>query len=78
LGDKKVVGVFVRFCYSQFIPRCAVIPFIGWIKKHNNEFENAFVQIEAFISYLNESCFRITDYEFHYSLYEKVTFTCNM
>jgi SM-20-related protein len=60
------------------IQRCAVIPFIGWIK-HNNEFENAFVQIEAFISYLNESCFTgITDYEFHYSLYEKVTFTCNM
>jgi SM-20-related protein len=33
---------------------------IGWIKKHN-EFENAFVQIEAFISYLNESCFTGTD-----------------
>jgi SM-20-related protein len=46
---------------------------IYWLdKKHNNEFENAFfVQIEAFIAYLNESCYTgITGYEFHYSLYE--------
>ena len=46
---------------------------IYWLdKKHNNAFENEFfVQIEAFISYLNESCYAgITGYEFHYSLYE--------
>jgi Rps23 Pro-64 3,4-dihydroxylase Tpa1-like proline 4-hydroxylase len=46
---------------------------IYWLdKKHNNAFENEFfVQIEAFISYLNESCYAgITSYEFHYSLYE--------
>lgn len=46
---------------------------IYWLdKKHNNAFENAFfVQIEAFIDYLNSSCYTgITGYEFHYSLYE--------
>jgi Rps23 Pro-64 3,4-dihydroxylase Tpa1-like proline 4-hydroxylase len=46
---------------------------IYWLdKKHNNAFENEFfLQIEAFISYLNESCYAgITGYEFHYSLYE--------
>jgi Rps23 Pro-64 3,4-dihydroxylase Tpa1-like proline 4-hydroxylase len=50
---------------------------IFWLdKKNNNAFENAFFeQIEAFISYLNKSCFTgITGYEFHYSLYEKGDF----
>jgi SM-20-related protein len=50
---------------------------IYWLdKKHNNEHENAFfVQIEAFIEYLNTSCYAgITGYEFHYSLYEAGTF----
>jgi SM-20-related protein len=50
---------------------------IYWLdKKHNNVHENAFfVQIEAFILYLNQSCFTgITGYEFHYSLYEKGSF----
>ncbi|EIA07339.1 2OG-Fe(II) oxygenase [Flavobacterium frigoris] len=50
---------------------------IYWLdRKNNNVFENAFFdQIEAFISYLNESCFAgITGYEFHYSLYEKGDF----
>lgn len=50
---------------------------IYWLdKKHNNIHENAFfVQIEAFILYLNQSCYAgITDYEFHYSLYEKRSF----
>jgi SM-20-related protein len=50
---------------------------IYWLdKKHNNPFENAFFeQIEAFITYLNQSCFTgITGYEFHYSLYEKGDF----
>nr|WP_315200003.1 2OG-Fe(II) oxygenase [uncultured Flavobacterium sp.] len=46
---------------------------IYWLdKKNNNAFENEFfVQIEAFILYLNQSCYAgITGYEFHYSLYE--------
>lgn len=50
---------------------------IYWLdKSHNNEHENAFfVQIEAFIAYLNESCYAgITGYEFHYSLYESGSF----
>lgn len=50
---------------------------IYWLdKKHNNAFENEFfAQIEAFIFYLNQSCYAgITGYEFHYSLYEKGDF----
>jgi Rps23 Pro-64 3,4-dihydroxylase Tpa1-like proline 4-hydroxylase len=50
---------------------------IYWLdKKHNNVFENEFfVQIEAFIAYLNSSCYAgITGYEFHYSLYESGDF----
>jgi SM-20-related protein len=46
---------------------------IYWLdKKHNNIYENEFFEkIEAFIEYLNQSCYAgITDYEFHYSLYE--------
>jgi Rps23 Pro-64 3,4-dihydroxylase Tpa1-like proline 4-hydroxylase len=50
---------------------------IYWLdKKHNNAFENEFfTQIEAFITYLNQSCYAgITGYEFHYSLYESGDF----
>ena len=46
---------------------------IYWLdKKHNNVHENAFFDlIDAFVLYLNSSCYAgITDYEFHYSLYE--------
>jgi SM-20-related protein len=46
---------------------------IYWLdKKHNNIHENAFFdQIDAFVLYLNSSCYAgITSYEFHYSLYE--------
>jgi len=46
---------------------------IYWLdKSHNNIYETAFlIHIEAFIQYLNESCYAgITSYEFHYSLYE--------
>ena len=52
------------------------ILFIGLTKKNNNEFENEFfTQIEAFIQYLNATCFAgITGYEFHYSLYESGDF----
>lgn len=50
---------------------------IYWLdKKHNDPFENQFfAQMEAFILYLNESCYAgITGYEFHYALYEKGDF----
>ncbi|RUT72399.1 2OG-Fe(II) oxygenase [Flavobacterium cupreum] len=50
---------------------------IYWLdKKHNNVFENEFfAKIEAFIVYLNQSCYTgITGYEFHYALYEKGDF----
>lgn len=46
---------------------------IYWLDKaHNNHHETEFLEkIEAFIVYLNESCFtNIKSYEFHYSLYE--------
>ena len=50
---------------------------IYWLdKRHNNIHETEFLtHIEAFISYLNASCYAgITSYEFHYSLYESGTF----
>jgi SM-20-related protein len=50
---------------------------IYWLdKKNENVFENEFFdKIDAFIIYLNESCYAgITGYEFHYSLYEKGDF----
>ncbi len=50
---------------------------IYWLdKSHNNVYETAFlIHIDAFIQYLNESCYAgITSYEFHYSLYEKGSF----
>ncbi|WP_333657809.1 2OG-Fe(II) oxygenase [Flavobacterium sp.] len=46
---------------------------IYWLdKKHNNIHEDAFfAKIDAFVLYLNQSCYAgIMDYEFHYSLYE--------
>jgi len=50
---------------------------IYWLdKSHNNPFETQFLeQMEAFIAYLNLSCFAgITSYEFHYSLYDPGSF----
>jgi SM-20-related protein len=50
---------------------------IYWLdKKNKNEYENDFLKlIEAFIKYLNMSCYAgITDCEFHYSLYQKGSF----
>ncbi len=50
---------------------------IYWLdRKHNDKYENEFLdQIDDFIKYLNRSCFAgITDYEFHYSLYETGSF----
>ncbi len=50
---------------------------IYWLdRKHNNASENSFLDmIDAFIIYLNETCYTgITDYEFHYALYEKDSF----
>jgi len=50
---------------------------IYWLdKRHNNSYETEFlICIEAFITYLNASCYAgITGYEFHYSLYEKGSF----
>lgn len=50
---------------------------IYWLdKKHDDVHENEFfAQIEAFIKYLNHTCYAgITDCEFHYSLYEEGSF----
>ncbi|MBF4494499.1 2OG-Fe(II) oxygenase [Flavobacterium sp. JLP] len=50
---------------------------IYWLdKKNENIFENEFFdKIDAFVIYLNKSCYAgITGYEFHYSLYEKGDF----
>lgn len=50
---------------------------IYWLdKNNNNEYEHQFFnQIDAFIAYLNKTCYTgITGYEFHYTLYEKGSF----
>ena len=50
---------------------------IYWLdRKHENESENSFLDmVDAFILYLNETCYTgITEYEFHYALYEKGSF----
>lgn len=50
---------------------------IFWLdKKHNNVHEEEFfARIEAFIDYLNKSCYTgISGYEFHYTIYEKDSF----
>ena len=46
---------------------------IFWLdRKNNDRYENQFFDLmDDFIRYLNSSCFAgITDYEFHYSMYE--------
>ncbi len=50
---------------------------IYWLdRNNNNQYENEFFdRIDAFVSYLNASCYTgITGYEFHYALYEKGSF----
>lgn len=46
---------------------------IYWLdRKHNNQFENEFFDLmDSFVIFLNSNCYTgITDYEFHYTLYE--------
>ena len=67
------VGNIQKLQHNQLIRKDVIY----WLdRKNNNIYENEFLtQIEAFICYLNESCFAgITSYEFHYSLYEKGAF----
>jgi SM-20-related protein len=50
---------------------------IYWLdRKNQNEYQNSFLDlIENFVKYLNINCYTgITDYEFHYSLYETGNF----
>ncbi|MHA4847365.1 2OG-Fe(II) oxygenase [Flavitalea antarctica] len=50
---------------------------IYWLdRKHNDVHENSFFDLmDAFIIYLNESCYTgITSYEFHYTMYEEGSF----
>lgn len=67
------IGNIQKLQHNQLIRK----DIIYWLdRKNNNIYENEFLnQIEAFICYLNESCFTgITGYEFHYSFYEKGAF----
>jgi Rps23 Pro-64 3,4-dihydroxylase Tpa1-like proline 4-hydroxylase len=67
------IGNSEKFSFNEKVRNDAIY----WLdKKHNNVFENEFFDIiDAFVLYLNESCFAgITGYEFHYSLYEKGDF----
>jgi len=50
---------------------------IFWLDRiHQNKYENDFFDLmDCFIIYLNQTCYTgITGYEFHYALYEKVSF----
>lgn len=50
---------------------------IYWLdRKHKDVFEHKFFDLmDDFVSYLNRTCYAgITDYEFHYALYEKGSF----
>jgi SM-20-related protein len=50
---------------------------IYWLdRSHNNTFEHEFFKLmDAFVLFLNATCYTgITDYEFHYTLYEKGSF----
>jgi SM-20-related protein len=50
---------------------------IYWLdRSHHNAIENLFLDImDQFVVYLNETCYTgITEYEFHYALYEKGSF----
>ena len=50
---------------------------IYWLdNKNNNVYENEFFsRIEAFIDYINKSCYTgINSYEFHYTVYERGSF----
>ena len=50
---------------------------IFWLKKQdNNKYEHVFFDlIDAFVSYLNRTCFAgVKSYEFHYAMYEKGAF----
>ncbi len=47
---------------------------IYWLdRSHNDQYENDFFDLmDSFVSYLNATCYTgITNYEFHYALYEK-------
>jgi SM-20-related protein len=50
---------------------------IYWLdRSHNDPFENAFFDVmDAFVLHLNNTCYAgISDYEFHYTMYEANTF----
>ncbi len=50
---------------------------IYWLdRKHNDPFENEFFDLmDGFVSHLNDTCYTgITNYEFHYTLYETGSF----
>ncbi|WP_309642738.1 2OG-Fe(II) oxygenase [Flavobacterium sp.] len=75
--DKKLVaagtGNDQKLAHNTDVRRDAIY----WLdKSHNNIYETEFLeQMEAFIAYLNRSCYAgITGYEFHYSLYESGAF----
>lgn len=77
LHDKLLVaagtGNDQKFAHDKSVRSDAIY----WLdKSHNNIHETAFLeQMEAFIVYLNNSCYAgITGYEFHYSLYETGAF----
>ena len=67
------IGNAAKFTQNSAIRSDAIY----WLdRENNNVYENAFLdQVEAFVSYLNRSCYTgITGYEFHFALFEKGSF----
>lgn len=67
------IGNAAKFTQNSAIRSDAIY----WLDRaNNNVYENAFLdQVDAFVSYLNRSCYTgITGYEFHFALFKKGSF----
>lgn len=73
-GEMKPAGIGQRFSYDRNLEVRGDVIF--WLEKQHNAAEKAFLEhIEAFIDYLNRTCYTgINAYEFHYALYAEGSF----
>lgn len=81
LLEKEQAGVFKKATIGNKVKAKEVLAIrsdkISWIENDSeNEFEKAFnFQVDDFCAYLNRTCYTgITDWEFHYALFEKGAF----
>ena len=73
-GQMKPAGIGQRFSYAKNLQIRGDV--IYWLEKEHNAAEREFLErIEAFIDYLNRTCYAgINACEFHYALYESGSF----